>query len=242
MGEGPRAWDANDLLVVPLYGSDRRLLGLVSVDEPQSGRRPDVSTIEALEIFANQAAFAIENYRLIQRIREEAEATRRERDRLAQLHLVANEIQSAPDVPSRLQVVADGIHEAGWGHVVITLHDEHLEPTALIQAGYTPDEAMLLSDTVVSGETWRAWINDLGFHELKLGAGYYLRYNHPWVREHVHKGRDLVPASVRCGAVAPDGRAVSAAGRPGPEAYHRHDRDGQPGGWARPDRSLAQAV
>ena len=196
MGEGPRAWDANDLLVVPLYGSDRRLLGLVSVDEPQSGRRPDVSTIEALEIFANQAAFAIENYRLIQRIREEAAATRRERDRLAQLHLVANEIQSAPDVPSRLQVVADGIHEAGWGHVVITLHDEHLEPTALIQAGYTPDEAMLLSDTVVSGETWRAWINDLGFHELKLGGGYYLRYDHPWVREHVHKGRDLVPASV----------------------------------------------
>ncbi|NLX08376.1 MAG: GAF domain-containing protein [Chloroflexi bacterium] len=196
LGTGPRAWHPDDLLLVPFYGSGGQMLGLMSVDEPRAGRRPDLATVEALEIFANQAAFSIENFRLIERIQQEAEATRRERDRLAQLHLVASEIQRAQDVPSRLQVVADGIHEAGWGRVVITLRDEHLEPTALIQAGYGPEEALELSDQVLPGRVWRQWINDLSFYDLKLGAGYYLRYDHPWVRQHALKDRDIEPAEV----------------------------------------------
>lgn len=196
MGEGPRAWDPEDLLLVPLYGSGGTLVGIMSVDEPRSGRRPDFQTVEALEIFASQAAFAIENYRLIQRIQEEAEATRRERDRLAQLHLVASEIQAAPDVPSRLQVVANGIHDAGWQRVVITLRDEHLEATAMIQAGHSAEEALILSDEIETGEVWSRWINDLDFYQLKLGAGYYLRYNHPWVRQNVFNGAAPDPPEV----------------------------------------------
>ena len=196
VGPSPRAWDPEDLMIVPFYGANNVLLGLMSVDDPQSGRRPDQHTVEALEIFANQAAFSLGNYRLISRIQEEAESTRRERDRLAQLHLVASEIQNAPDVPSRLQVVADGIHEAGWGRVVITLRDERLEPTAMIQAGYSPDEAIQLSDEVLPGDAWRRWINDLAFHELKMGAGYFLRYDHPWVKKNVRRAASPEPSTV----------------------------------------------
>ena len=195
MGAGPRAWDPQDLLLVPIYGARGRMLGLISVDEPRSGRRPDLDTVEALEVFANQAAFSIENYRLITRIQQEAEATRRERDRLAQLHLVASEIQQTRDVASRLQVVAEGIRQAGWGRVVITLRDARLEPTAVIHAGYAPEEADRLAAEVAPGAVWRAWINDLAFHELKLGAGYYLRYDQPWVQEHVLLGEDVEPVA-----------------------------------------------
>ena len=194
MGPGARAWDPDDLLLIPFYGAGGRLLGMMTVDDPQSGRRPDLATIEALEVFAGQAAFSIENFRLIARIQQEAEATRRERDRLAQLHMVASEIQRAVDVPARLQVVADGIHQAGWGKVFITLRDEHLEPTALIQAGYDADDAPELE--VQPGEVWRAWIGDLAFHELKLGAGYYLRYDRPWVRHHVYRDAPPDPPQV----------------------------------------------
>lgn len=189
MGSGPRAWHPDDLLLIPLSGSGGQLLGLISVDEPQSGRRPTFATVEALEIFAGQAAFSIENYRLVERLQHEAEATRRERDRLAQLHRVASKIQAAKDVPTRLQVVAEGIHEAGWGHVVITLRDERLEPTALIQVGYAPGEVARLQNEIIPGAVWRRWINDLRFYDLKLGAGYYLRYDHPWVRANVLKER-----------------------------------------------------
>jgi len=205
-GPGPRAWDPEDLLLVPLYGARGRLLGLMSVDDPRSGRRPDQATVEALEVFANQAAFSIENYRLVERIRQEAEATRRERDRLAQLHLVATRIQSAPDVAARLQVVADGIREVGWGRVIITLRDAQLEPTATLHAGYSPEEAAaLLPERVQSGAVWRRWINDLAFHEHKVGAAFYLRYDDSWVRQHAR------------------GTGALDASEAAPDAWHPHD-------------------
>ncbi len=46
------------------------------------------------------------------------------------------------------------------------------------------------------GKVWRAWIGDLAFHELKLGAGNYLRYDRPWVRHHVYHDAPPDPPEV----------------------------------------------
>jgi PAS domain S-box-containing protein len=53
------AWDAADLLLAPLLDPNGMLLGLVNVDNPRDGHRPDRAAIEALEIFSGQAALAI---------------------------------------------------------------------------------------------------------------------------------------------------------------------------------------
>lgn len=55
-------WDPDDFLIVPLEDSLGAPLGLISVDAPRDGLRPDRVTIEALEIFAAQAALTIVNY------------------------------------------------------------------------------------------------------------------------------------------------------------------------------------
>ncbi len=55
-------WDADDFLLAPLFGGDGQPLGLISVDDPRDGRRPDKSTLDTLEIFAIQAALLIENH------------------------------------------------------------------------------------------------------------------------------------------------------------------------------------
>jgi len=60
----PGHWHPQDLLLVPLIGSGGTALGLLSVDQPRSGEMPDRATIEALEIFAAQAALAVENANL----------------------------------------------------------------------------------------------------------------------------------------------------------------------------------
>ncbi|HZY42918.1 MAG TPA: GAF domain-containing protein, partial [Anaerolineae bacterium] len=60
----PGLWHADDMLITPLRGSGDRVLGILSVDEPLGGRVPDRATIETLELFANQAAIAVENSRL----------------------------------------------------------------------------------------------------------------------------------------------------------------------------------
>jgi PAS domain S-box-containing protein len=75
----PGCWHPLDLLMVPLRGRGGQPLGLVSVDEPRDGRIPNRSTIEMLELFANQAGVAIENARLLEveaRRRQEAETLR----------------------------------------------------------------------------------------------------------------------------------------------------------------------
>jgi|GEM_PF-501190 len=60
-------WHAQDSLIVPLTSTTGDFLGYLSVDEPLDGKRPTRSVVETLEIFANQAAIAVENAQLFDR-------------------------------------------------------------------------------------------------------------------------------------------------------------------------------
>jgi PAS domain S-box-containing protein len=66
LGErGPGEWHALDALLVPIRTKDK-ILGLISVDDPEDRKRPSLEKIRDLEIFADKAALAIENARLFQ--------------------------------------------------------------------------------------------------------------------------------------------------------------------------------
>jgi PAS domain S-box-containing protein len=57
-------WRDGDMLLVPVYGVKGEWLGVMSLDRPFNGQRPDQNAIEILEVFAHQAAATIENTRL----------------------------------------------------------------------------------------------------------------------------------------------------------------------------------
>ncbi len=59
------SWHADDMLLVPLLGQQGLPLGLISLDAPIDGRKPDGVTFSTLEILASQAALAIENWQQI---------------------------------------------------------------------------------------------------------------------------------------------------------------------------------
>ncbi|MGH9075286.1 MAG: diguanylate cyclase domain-containing protein, partial [Acidimicrobiales bacterium] len=61
----PEAWLPEDELLAPLVSPRDGLTGVLSVDLPVSGRRPDADQRELLEMFAAQAQLAIENARLL---------------------------------------------------------------------------------------------------------------------------------------------------------------------------------
>jgi PAS domain S-box-containing protein len=53
------AWHPDDMLLVPLFDPQGQPLGLISVDAPRDGRRPDRPAIDALELFGSQAALVV---------------------------------------------------------------------------------------------------------------------------------------------------------------------------------------
>ncbi|MGH2873321.1 MAG: PAS domain S-box protein, partial [Solirubrobacteraceae bacterium] len=57
-----REWHPDDALFAALDGTGGRRYGLISVDEPSSGRRPDDDELELLGVLATHAALAIESW------------------------------------------------------------------------------------------------------------------------------------------------------------------------------------
>ena len=66
-------WHPDDFLFIPLYGEKKKTIGLISVDDPVDGRAPTAETLAPVELFATQAAIAIENARLYEQISHHAE-------------------------------------------------------------------------------------------------------------------------------------------------------------------------
>lgn len=78
------AWNPKDLLLVPLYDTEGRPLGMVSADAPRDGRRPDWPTLEALELLATQAGMVMENSRRTTMLERRVTDLKEESERLQQ--------------------------------------------------------------------------------------------------------------------------------------------------------------
>ncbi len=61
--QSPGAWDPEDTLLYPLSDTNGNPIGLISLDAPRDGLRPDSATLETLDIFATQATLIIQTTR-----------------------------------------------------------------------------------------------------------------------------------------------------------------------------------
>jgi PAS domain S-box-containing protein len=75
-------WHAEDILLVPLFSEREQPLGLISVDAPRNGLRPDRPTIEALEVFASQATFLIESWSKLEELHTRSDSLQRDMENL----------------------------------------------------------------------------------------------------------------------------------------------------------------
>jgi diguanylate cyclase (GGDEF)-like protein len=57
---GPDGWHPEDMLMLPLHGAAGEIVGIVSLDQPLHGRRPDDAEIAVLMAVADQAGLAVE--------------------------------------------------------------------------------------------------------------------------------------------------------------------------------------
>jgi PAS domain S-box-containing protein len=63
-------WHQKDALAVPLQGHAGALIGILYVDDPRDRRLPNEEQVQIIELFAQQAAMAIENATLLGELRK----------------------------------------------------------------------------------------------------------------------------------------------------------------------------
>jgi diguanylate cyclase (GGDEF)-like protein len=141
----PDAWLPGDALFVPLRDARHQLLGVISVDEPQTGLRPTDGELDALVTIASHAALAL---RIGQEIAEDMQHQRM----LERVLEVSARLAEADDVDSVLQAVCDGIEDAlGFNRVMICLADDPAEPLEPVAAsGWEVDDLPMAGSTLES--------------------------------------------------------------------------------------------
>jgi len=122
----PAEWDPQDGLMVPLAHSDGHLLGVLSVDEPTSGRHPTDEELDLLTAVATQAARAVEH------VQQQGESSRAQAA-LEHLHEVSARLTAPVSSEAVLEAVAHGISVSlGFQRVCIVLRDcDRFVPAAL---------------------------------------------------------------------------------------------------------------
>jgi two-component system cell cycle sensor histidine kinase/response regulator CckA len=129
----PGAWDVRDALVVPLAHSEGHLLGIISVDEPASGKKPTDEELDLLAAVAAQAARAIEHS-------QRQSETRRAQAALEHLHEVSARLTAPVSPKAVLDAVAHGIARSlGFEKVCVLLRDgKEFSPVSL--CGWDPKD------------------------------------------------------------------------------------------------------
>lgn len=124
LGQNEMAWQPNDLLCVPLYNRQQQRIGLIGLDRPQSGLRPDMSSLQTIELYAQFAASIVENAQLF----KETLLRSQEFELLSD---VSNQLSSMLDTNSLLSfmgeqalraVKADAFAVYGWQEKISHFH------------------------------------------------------------------------------------------------------------------------
>ncbi|CAN5471475.1 hypothetical protein BH09ACT12_BH09ACT12_17590 [soil metagenome] len=147
-GDEPDSWHPLDSLLAPLYSDDGELRGLLSIDLPLTGRRPDPTQRNLLERYATQAERALlnafEREELAQRLRL-SEAARR----------VVRVAVSQPDVQTALDECRPALLEGFRADdlTIRTYPDEDQSEVVLTPPLSPPDRILeMLRD--VAGRCW----------------------------------------------------------------------------------------
>jgi diguanylate cyclase (GGDEF)-like protein len=108
-------WDPEDALFLPMRHSGGHLLGVLSVDEPVNGRRPNDEQLDVLASLADHAALAVQS------AQERADAERHQ-IALEQLLAVSSRLISESDVDDILRAVCAAVRDAlGFQNVLASL-------------------------------------------------------------------------------------------------------------------------
>ena len=132
--DDPTAWHAEDALFAPMRDPEGHLLGILSVDEPLSGRRPTGDEIDVLVAVSEHAALAVESA-------QETSRAQANRDALERLLAVSARLNETSDTRELLEHVCGAVSEAlGFGKVAVQLVNDDGRHMTVAAAGFEAGE------------------------------------------------------------------------------------------------------
>ena len=96
-------WNPQDLLYVPLLGRAGRIVGIIGLDDPADGCRPTAEGLKIIEIFAQGAAWTIDNALM-----------------MAELRLVNSDLQEMVAAQAQLLYTLEQLSDSGGPRQVIS--------------------------------------------------------------------------------------------------------------------------
>lgn len=148
-------WRPGNLLLVPLYSKEKKILALIQIDKPSDGKVPDKRKVRSLEAFANTAALAIANATLY----NEAQTRITE---LSTLHNIGIVISSAIEREKLLEkvvgVIRDTLHYLKVA--IFTVEPQSKSIFIGAQCGYGEELNMLYF--TVGGNSVVGWVAEHG--------------------------------------------------------------------------------
>jgi PAS domain S-box-containing protein len=135
VSDDPNAWHPDDALFAPMRGADGQLLGILSVDEPISGRKPSGDEIDVLVAVSEHAALAVQSA-------QESARAKANREALAHLLAVSARLNESTDTKVLLTHVCEATSEAlGFEKVAVQLLDRATGTyQTAAEAGFEPGE------------------------------------------------------------------------------------------------------
>ena len=142
--DDPDAWLSGDALFVPLRDGRGNLLGVISVDEPETCRRPTDAELDALVTISRHASLALQ---IAQNTANDVQHQRM----LERVLEVSARLTEADDVDAVLQAVCDGIEDAlGFEKVAIELAEASDVPLIPVAAtGWSLDGPAMNRGTTI---------------------------------------------------------------------------------------------
>ncbi|HID95000.1 MAG TPA: response regulator [Candidatus Latescibacteria bacterium] len=140
-------WNPHDYLFIPLYGKGGKVIGLISVDDPKDGRAPTEDSLRPLELFASQAAQAIEDARLEAKILEQNEQLAKANVRLKEVDRLKSEFLA--NMSHELRTPLNSI--IGFSEIL----------TDGLAGELNPEQAEFINNIYISGKHLLGLINDI---------------------------------------------------------------------------------
>ncbi|NDJ77135.1 MAG: GAF domain-containing protein [Chloroflexi bacterium] len=142
------AWEAGDVLFAPLRLGQERISGVIRVDAPVDTQRPTGTRLRPLDILASQAAYTIENARLLEEKALSAEALADQVEELSMIHRADRELSAHLNVDRVMTLTMDwALRRTGADTGLLALMtDDERGLVPLITMGHLDEEILRCSE------------------------------------------------------------------------------------------------